>query len=331
MMHKGLSSAIGYARDGVLTLYWLASGLPSYINALSFLRPSQSSHKLLKIGGNYDGAYFIPDDLDGIDLCISPGVSTYKYFEDHLATSYGISSVLCDSTVQEDELSTPLIKNKQILVKKWVCSRDEHDKISLDTLTLNYSDSIASDKILQIDIEGSEYEAIAHCSKEILKSFRIIAIEVHGLDALMRPWEKRYRDIIRLVQTLEPYFACVYAHGNNCCGEVLLPGFGMNMPRVLELTLIRKDRLAAPAGGTLSRVGTVDERDEVVNVTGQAPILLNSLWRLPDDKFRRKVILSFPLTGFITVARFLSRPFRSLLRYSGISLSRFLPIKTLNS
>lgn len=311
MKHKALYSAILYAKDGLLTLYWLVFGLPSYLNTLSFLRPSKCSHKLLKIGGNEDGAYFIPDDLDGINLCVSPGVSTYKHFEDHLAFSYGIFSVLCDPTIQEDELRTPLIKDKQFLVRKWACSQDEPGRISLDTLTLKYFDSLNSDRILQIDIEGSEYECISHCSLDVLQSFRIIAIELHGLEALLCPWKKRYREIIKLVEVFRPYFTCIYAHGNNCCGEVLLPGSGMNMPRVLELTLIRKDRLIAPENGGLAHVGAVDERDEVINVAGRSPILLNSLWRIPEDKFRRIVIRSYPLAALMAVVRYLSRPYRS--------------------
>ena len=66
------------------------------IPEIDLLKPRKCPFKLIRIGGNKDGAYLIPDDLVGIESCFSPGVSDNKDFEDHLAKKYKIKSHMCD-------------------------------------------------------------------------------------------------------------------------------------------------------------------------------------------------------------------------------------------
>src|SRR5690554_7786815 len=51
---------------------------------------------LLRIGGDADGSYLVPDDLHGVSACFSPGVNKIKYFEDYLTDRYGIECHMCD-------------------------------------------------------------------------------------------------------------------------------------------------------------------------------------------------------------------------------------------
>ena len=39
------------------------------------LRPVQTKIRLIRVGGANDGGYLIPDDLEGIAACFSPGVA----------------------------------------------------------------------------------------------------------------------------------------------------------------------------------------------------------------------------------------------------------------
>ena len=39
------------------------------------LRPVSTDKPLIRIGSQADGGYLIPDDLEGIDYCFSPGVA----------------------------------------------------------------------------------------------------------------------------------------------------------------------------------------------------------------------------------------------------------------
>ena len=77
------------------------------------LRPQSMPYKLIRLGGRGDGAYLLPDDLENIEACFSPGVSYSKFFEDDLTNLYNINCHLCDFSKDLNNLSTPLIKKKR--------------------------------------------------------------------------------------------------------------------------------------------------------------------------------------------------------------------------
>lgn len=58
---------------------------------LGAVRPKKTNHLLIRIGGEGDGGYLVPDDLGGINSCFSPGVSFVADFE--LALAQGGGSV----------------------------------------------------------------------------------------------------------------------------------------------------------------------------------------------------------------------------------------------
>ena len=45
------------------------------------LHPVDSGAELIRMGPDGDGGYLLPDDLEGIEFCFSPGVSTESGFE----------------------------------------------------------------------------------------------------------------------------------------------------------------------------------------------------------------------------------------------------------
>lgn len=241
----------------------------------------------MRVGGDSDGSYVIPGDLDGIDLCVSPGVNTCKLFEDELLSTYGIRSVLCDPTISENDITTPLVEGSQILVKKWVSSVDSDQSVTLNSLNHRFFSSSSHDKILQIDIEGGEYEAICSCNLQTLNEYRIIATEIHELGFLAKPWTKQYYQILELSRILSESFVCVHAHGNNYCGEIFLPGFTMNIPRVLELTLLRKDRLLNDIVEHGDSAPIIAQTDSMQNVPGVDPIMLGDAWFNVSSEFTR--------------------------------------------
>ena len=73
-----------------------AAATAEVVEVFEFLKPKASKTPLIRIGGDADGSYLVPDDLDGIAACFSPGVNRIKYFEDFLADRYGIQSHMCD-------------------------------------------------------------------------------------------------------------------------------------------------------------------------------------------------------------------------------------------
>ena len=85
-----------------------AASTAEIVEVFEFLKPKASKTPLIRIGGDRDGSYLVPDDLDGIAACFSPGVNRIKYFEDFLADRYGIESHMCDFSCDVEEFTTPL-------------------------------------------------------------------------------------------------------------------------------------------------------------------------------------------------------------------------------
>ena len=109
-----------------------AAATAEVVEVFELLKPNATKTPLIRIGGDKDGSYLVPDDLDGIAACFSPGVSRIKYFEDFLADRYGIQSHMCDFSSDVAELSTPLKPGMQTFLKKWLDVSPGEDNISLE-------------------------------------------------------------------------------------------------------------------------------------------------------------------------------------------------------
>ena len=204
------------------------------------LWPVKTQFHLIRIGSDNDGGYLIPDDLEGINACFSPGVDVNASFEEGLLENYGINSHLADFSVS----SAPSGYTPISFLKKYLGVFDDDQYITLDKWVRGKTLlDVPEDFLLQMDIEGGEYASILGASEEILKKFRIIVIEIHNVEA----WgQKNYFDIVEIFfHKLLKDFYVIHNHPNNCCGIVNLGGFFA--PRVFELTLLRKDR-ASPRG-----------------------------------------------------------------------------------
>ena len=205
------------------------------------LRPVKTKFELIRVGGANDGGYLIPNDLEGIIACYSPGVADTASFEIDLCKR-GIGSHLADGSVD----SAPKGFTPLSFTKKYLDGYDDETNITLDTWT-NVDQKTGDmywwngDCILQMDIEGGEYATLIGTPIEILRRFRIICVEVHDTDAWFNPiaWNTVSTFFAKLTQE----FHVVHNHPNNNCGSVDANGF--ILPRVFELTLLRKDRSEA--------------------------------------------------------------------------------------
>lgn len=89
---------------------------------------------------------------------------------------------------------------------------------------------------VKMDIEGHEYRVVPQMLSDIARVTGLV-VEFHDCDLL---WE-RLEETLAL---LDPHFALVHAHGNNC-GPLIA---GSCMPRVLELSFLRRTLLEAHEG-----------------------------------------------------------------------------------
>jgi len=94
-----------------------------------------------------------------------------------------------------------------------------------------------------MDIEGAEWAVLLNVSDEALRRFRIIVVELHDLERML---DKHALQIIQAVfARLGRDFHVVHNHPNNY-GRSVRKG-SLVIPRVLEMTLLRRDR-AEPIG-----------------------------------------------------------------------------------
>lgn len=289
------------------------SPVPEMLEVFELLKPTPSSHRLVRLGGNSDGAYLVPDDLSGITACFSPGAYNFKNFEDELADVYDIESHMCDYSTEVQNFQTRLKEGKQTFRKKWLDVKTEGDSISLDDWIRECAPN--GDLLLQMDIEGAEYRNLLSVSDAALSRFRIIVLEAHGLEAIKSALVLR-NVIAPLFRRLAGSFSVAHAHPNNYGGDFAIPGTNILIPRLLELTYIRKDRLKDQKFSPL----LPHPLDISRNILGKPPLFLSEEWlengRPLESKIKMmKVRLLCPITtAAMTIRRPLGRAKRALLR-----------------
>ena len=207
-----------------------------------FLRPTVTKFRLLRIGGNEDGAYLIPDDLHGVSACFSPGVGAYKPFEDELALRWGIKSHLVDFSADLGNLKTPLIPGMQTFQKLWLGAESGASTITLQDWLESAEESESEDLLLQMDIEGAEYSIFKSTKLDVLRRFRVLVVEFHDLRSQIFRFGMR-SEIIDVVRKLSDDFVVVHVHPNNADKPKKMRLAGALIPNILEVTMIRRDRL----------------------------------------------------------------------------------------
>lgn len=249
--------------------------LNSALEIFRIIMPKQSPYPLIRVGGSRDGSYLVPNDLSGIGYCLSPGVNNFKHFEDELSSRFDITCDMYDASSDADKLSTPLILGKQTFEKKWLDIDGKANSISIKQWLIEKSSKDCRDCLLQIDIEGAEYRNILHTSSEDLARFRIIVIELHKLAVgFTRP--KVFNRVMKpFLKKLDEHFICVHSHPNNVLGNYTPPSLNVAVPRILELTFLRKDRFNE---SNRYQYASLPHPLDISNVPDNPPLHLSSAW-----------------------------------------------------
>jgi len=199
-----------------------------------FLRPHATETPLIRVGDFGDGGYLVPDDLRGIAACYSPGVSEQATFEMDLAKR-GIMSFMADASVEKPPLDVPGAQ----FVPKFLGNKDKGNTMTLETWVRDTDPAAGEDLLLQMDIEGAEYATLAAAPRDLLRRFRMIVIEWHHLPSVLSK-PRFMTPALEVVEKLQDDFVTVHLHPNNVSGSVEIEGEAI--PRVVEATLLRRDR-----------------------------------------------------------------------------------------
>ncbi len=214
----------------VITRKTIKSDLLAFLTGI---QPVTTNFPLVRIGGEADGGYLVPDDLQGIDACFSPGVATIADFESQMARR-GIRCFLADNSVESLPVANPLFHFE----KKHLGPTNDGIYMTLGEWVRRHAPS-AREMVLQMDIEGAEYPVLLECEESLLKRFRIVVIEFHALEDL---WQQRGFELIRATfLKLKRHFELVHIHPNNRARLISRENIGI--PPLAEFTFLRKDRV----------------------------------------------------------------------------------------
>lgn len=198
------------------------------------IRPISSKYELIRLGEKSDGGYLIPNDLEGISACFSPGVSAEAHLEEELARR-GVKSFMADYSVDASPIQNPLFDFE----KKYIGLKPTDTHMTLEDWVNKKVGVSNTDMILQMDIEGEEYDVIFDTSNETFKRFRIIVIEFHKLDILLDKYG--YQIVNTAFNKLLKNFRIVHIHPNNAVTPIHYRGY--EFPPFMEFTFLRKDRI----------------------------------------------------------------------------------------
>ena len=218
------------------------SGYPASLEAtLNSFVPYKTNFSLLRIGGEGDGAYLIPNDLETIDGAISLGCGRNIQFEQDLYNETGVASVIVDSPegFPKNFKDTP-----HTFLPGWIGeftppTSQESPIYNLSSVLKKTDKERISNGLLKVDIETSEYSLLLGTNLETLRQFRIIIVEFHRLNEL-KTSSIFCRILDEILEKFLSEFVVCHFHPNNAVkyfqvGKILFPSCA-------EVTFLRKDR-----------------------------------------------------------------------------------------
>lgn len=240
------------------------TGLAALRQLIASLQPLTTECELIRLGPSGDGGYLVPNDLSGLLACFSPGVSHVSLFEQDCADR-GLRVFLADKSVKKPRQEHELFH----FTRKHVGAVAGQEVMTLDDWVATSLPGSRGELLLQMDIEGSEYETLLAASPALLERFRILVVEFHHLEKLSS--EPFFGLARRVFEKLLVSHQVVHLHPNNFCGSEQRGG--LEIPRVLEITWLRRDRVLNPRPAT-----SFPHPLDADNDPGQPPLPLPRCW-----------------------------------------------------
>ena len=201
-------------------------------NFFDMLKPYECGYPLMRQGFNGDGGYLIPASPMNWDGIVSPGVGGSIAFEKNLASTR-TTVILIDGSVESPK-NLPL--NFHFYPKMLANYSRNESEITLGQVLENHSLKGKSN-LLQMDIEGFEWEVLPYIVDSDLLEFKVFIVEFHFLDSLSDIHAAFDKEKI-IKQLLKNYFVCHF-HINNAGGFFFFKG--KRYPKVVEITWLRRD------------------------------------------------------------------------------------------
>lgn len=229
---------------------------------------SDTNFDLIRIGAKNDGGYLVPDELSSIRSLFSPGVDSISDFEIYFATQ-GVPCYLADASVKSPPVAHENFHFQQKFVHQ---GSDVGDYINFNAWILD-NVPLEGDSALQMDIEGAEWEIILGMSERVLKNFRFMVIEFHGMHQMA--YQLPFQTISAVFSKLLTDFEIVHVHANNAESSQSI--YGIEIPPLVEVTFVRKDLI------TRSKPKShIAHASDAPNVPGLPDVKLGDFWSYTD-------------------------------------------------
>jgi hypothetical protein len=199
--------------------------------------------KKVRIGGEADGGYVMLEpkphvDSDGIAFSLGIG-DIVQWDLDMAALGYQVFQY--DGTIDFPPAAHPLIKFNKFNI---VARDPKQSEKTLETILIENGHTEKSGMILQIDIEGSEWDIFEHINKAAMLQFEQIIVEFHNI----LPYSENFIQQIKVLEKINETHQTVHIHGNNFGGLNVVCREGCKsiedlffIPAVIEVTYARKD------------------------------------------------------------------------------------------
>lgn len=208
---------------------------------LKLLQPHDvTGREKRRVGSPGDGGYVMLDDFGLVRNALSLGVGRDVSWDMDMAAE-GMRVWQFDHTVTRSPK-----RNAQFVFhrKRVVGVPESADDVSLAQILA--SDALASDRdiIVKMDIEGSEWDALARLEATALERIRQFVVECHNVRLFA---DNQWRTTaLQALQNLAAKHVCIHIHGNNFQPFVVIGG--IPFPDAFEATFIRRsDYSTAPS------------------------------------------------------------------------------------
>ena len=206
------------------------------IDYKSLLQPHELlDDDLIRLGSNGDGGYVVPKKaIENCNLLISLGVGTNCSFDlAYINRNKNAKVIFYDGTVDS-------VPNYSAFRKDSFDFKREN--ISEENVA-NILEASTEEYFLKMDIEGGEYSLLfIENPKDVLRNCRCIATEIHWIDDK----NNKFANLMRLFELAN--FKIVHLHGNVCGGTFSYNG--LNIPKVIELTFLKKEYVGEKKNST---------------------------------------------------------------------------------
>lgn len=216
--------------------FWLSNKIstPLIINFLTELIANSRKQDLIFVGPHSDGGYYVPNILDNIDFCFSPGVGDQTLFEINLI-KFNIVCYLADGTIEFDNPDPLMIK----FINKNIGILNNDYEMQLANWVNYYKNQLIGKKgILQMDIEGFEYFAILDTDIDFLSNyFDILIIEFHNFIKYLNNEHLQFLEIV-FAKIFKNYYIVNFSDNN--FGEYKYFN-DFIVPDLIEITFVKKE------------------------------------------------------------------------------------------